>query len=69
MKLSVIPVVVGALGMISKGLKKKRRQELEIIGIIEILQTTELLKSEFREESWRPEAICCHSDSSEGITS
>ena len=59
MKVTVILIVVGALGMISKCLERTP-EELEIRGRIKTIQTTEL-----SEESWRPGETCCHSDSSE----
>ena len=58
----VIPVVVGALGTVSKGVEKKLG-ELKIRGRIKTVQTTALLKSvEYLEESWRSEETCSHSD-------
>ena len=44
MKVTVIPIVVGALGTIPKGLIK-RPEELEIRGQVETIQTTALLIS------------------------
>ena len=44
MKVTVIPVVVGALGTIPEGLVKGV-EDLEIRGQVEIIQTTELLRS------------------------
>ena len=40
MKVTVIPIVVGALGTVSKGLEK-RLKELEISGRIETAENTE----------------------------
>ena len=62
MEVTVIPVVIGALGMIPIGLVK-RMEKLEIRGRTETLQTTVL--PEYWEDHWRPEEIYCHSDSSE----
>ena len=39
----VIPIVIGALGTIPKGLLR-RLEELEIGGQVEIIQTTALLR-------------------------
>ena len=44
MKMTVIPVVVGALGTIPKGLVK-RLENLEIRGKVETIQVTALLRS------------------------
>ena len=44
MKVTVIPIVIGALGTIPKGLVKKLK-ELRIGELAEIIQTTTLLRS------------------------
>ena len=44
MKVTIIPVVIGALGTIIKGLVQ-RLEEMEIIGRVETIQTTEWLRS------------------------
>ena len=44
MRVKVIPIVIGALGTIPKGLEKSL-DELEIRGRIETIQTTALLRS------------------------
>ena len=44
MRVKVVPIVIGALGTIPKGLEKSL-SELEIKGRIETIQTTALLKS------------------------
>ena len=44
MKLTVIAIVIGALGTITKGLIR-RLEALEIRGLIETIQTTALLSS------------------------
>ena len=67
MKVKLIPIVAGALETVSKSVERGGGlEELEISGRIE---TTRLLYCwdlpEYWEESWRPEVICCHSDSSE----
>ena len=45
MRVTVIPVVIGALWTVSKKLDKKRSEKLEIRGRIETIQTTALLRS------------------------
>ena len=44
MKVIVIPIVIGVLGTVTKGLVKGQ-EDLEIRGRVEIIQTTALLKS------------------------
>ena len=44
MKVTVIPIVCGAFGTVQKN-REKRLDKQEIRGRIEIIQTTELLKS------------------------
>ena len=44
MKLTVIPIVIGALGIVTKGLVQGL-EDLEITGRVEIIQTTALLRS------------------------
>ena len=44
MRITVIPVVIGTLGTIPKGLEKGL-EALEIVGRIETIRTTALLKS------------------------
>ena len=43
-KVTVIPIVIGALGVVTKGLVQGLR-ELEIRGRVETIQTTALLRS------------------------
>ena len=63
MKVTVEPVVIGALGTITKGLLKGL-EDLEVGGRIETIQTTALLRTpESGDESWRLEETCCHSNS------
>ena len=62
MKVTVIPIVIGALETILKGLEMGQ-EELEIRGRAENIQTTTLLR--YWVESWRLKKICCHSDTSE----
>ena len=58
MKVTVIPIVVGALGTVPKTLKK-RLEELEIRRRIEatVLRSARILR--------KPEETSCHSNSSE----
>ena len=44
MKVTVIPIVIGALGTVTKGLVKGL-EDLEIKGRVETIQTTLLLRS------------------------
>ena len=43
-KTTVIPIVIGALGTVTKGLIK-RQEDFEIRGCLETIQTTALLRS------------------------
>ena len=52
--MTMIPIVIGAVGTVIDGLVQ---EELEIRGRGETIQITE--------ESWRFEETCCYSDSSE----
>ena len=58
MKVTFIPIIIGAFGTVTKGLKGL--EDLEIRGRVEIIQTTILLIC----ESGRLEETCCHSNSS-----
>ena len=60
--MTVIPIVVGALGTMPKGLLKGL-EDLEIRGHVETIQTTD--RPEYLGESWRLEETCCHSSSGE----
>ena len=64
MRLTIVPIVIGALGTITKGLLKGL-EDLEVGGRVESIQTTALLRTESWDESWRLEETCCHSNSSE----
>ena len=44
MKVSIVPIVIGALGTITKGLLKSL-EDLEVGGRVEIIQMTALLKT------------------------
>ena len=62
MKVTVIPVVIGALGTIPKGLVKGL-EHLEKKGQVETIMTTTLLRS--AKILRRDLETCCHSDSCE----
>ena len=65
MKVTIIPIVIGAFGTITKGLQKGL-EDLEVGGRAETIQTTTLLEQpEYWEGSWRLKETCCHSNSSE----
>ena len=61
MKMTVIPIVIGAHGMIPKGTGKLRNQKMSVHNpdnsMIKIGQNTE-------KEFWRLEGTCCVSNSS-----
>ena len=63
MKVMVIPIVIGVLSTVTKGLVEEL-EDLEIRGWVETIQTTVLI---VWEESWRLET-CCHSDSLEKLS-
>ena len=44
MKVTIIPIVIGAFGMVTKGLLKGLK-DLEVGGRVETIQTTALLKT------------------------
>ena len=62
MKVTIVPIVIGALGTITKGLLKGL-EDLEVSGRVETVQTTAL--RQHWDESWRLEETCCHSNSNE----
>ena len=65
MKVTIVPIVIGAFGTITKGLLKGL-EDLEVGGRVETIQTTALLRTaRIRDESWRLEETCCYSNSSE----
>ena len=65
MQVTIIPIVIGAFGKVTKGLLKALAN-LEVGGRVKTIQTTALLeRPEYWEKSWRLEETCCHSDSSE----
>ena len=63
MKVTIIPIVIGAFGKVTKGLLKGL-EDLEVDGRVETIQATEK-RPEYWEKSWRLEETCCHSISSE----
>ena len=65
MQVTIIPIVIGAFGMVTKGLLKGL-EDLEVGGGVESIKQLHYWKRpEYWEESWRLEETCCHSDSSE----
>ena len=63
MQMTIIPIVIGAFGTVTKGLLK-RLEDLVVGGRVETIQTTTLLRTAWV-ESWRLEETCRHSNSSE----
>ena len=64
MKVTVIPIVTGALGTVLKDFER-RLEELKIKGQIENIQTTEFFRLVIiLRMSWSFEKICYYSDSS-----
>ena len=64
MKVTVIPIAIGALGTVTKRLVQ-RLEDLEIKGRVETIQTIALLRSaKILRESRRLKETCCHSESS-----
>ena len=67
MKVTIVPIVIGALGTITKGLLKGL-EDLEVGGRVETIQTTALLRTaRILRESWKLEEICYHSNSNEKL--
>ena len=65
MKVTIIPIVIGAFGTVTKGLLKGL-DDLEVGGRVETIQTTAYCeRPQYWGESWRLEDTCCHSNSSE----
>ena len=68
MKVTIVPIVIGAFDTITKRLLKGQ-EDLEVGGGVETIQMTALLRTpEYWEESWRLEETCCHSNSSEKLS-
>ena len=64
MQVTIIPIVIGAFGTVTKGLPKGL-ENLEVGGQVETIQTTALLK--MARILRRVLETCCHSDSSEKL--
>ena len=62
MKVTIIPIVIGAFGTVTKGLLKGL-EDLEVRGQVETMQTTALLKT--ARILRRVLETCCHSISCE----
>ena len=62
MKVTIIPIVIGAFGTVTKRLLKGL-EDLEVGGRVENIQTTILLRT--AKILRRVEETCCHSNSSE----
>ena len=65
MKVTIIPIVIGALGTITKGLLKGL-EDLEVGGQVETIQTTALLRT--ARILRRVLETCCNSDSGEKLS-
>ena len=63
MKVTIVPIVIGAFGTITKGLLKDL-EDLEVGGQNDKWEHC-WERPEPRDESWRLEETCCHSNSSE----
>ena len=65
MKVTFIPIVIGAFGTVTKGLLKGL-EDLEVGDRVETTKQQHYWKRpEYWEESWKLEETCCHSISSE----
>ena len=65
MKVMIVPIVIGALGTITKGLLKGQ-EDLEVGGWVETIQTTALLRmARILRQVLETEETCCHSNSRE----
>ena len=65
MEVTLIPIVIGAFGTVTKGLLKGQ-EDLEVEGQVETIQTTAFWEQPvYWEESWRLEETFCLSKSSE----
>ena len=45
MKVTIVPIVIGAFGTITKGFLKARQEDLEVGGRVETIQMTALLRT------------------------
>ena len=61
MQVTIIPIVIGAFRTVTKGLLKGL-EELEVVGRVETIQTTTLLRTARILRTVLE--TCCHSDSS-----
>ena len=65
MKVTIIPIVIGAFGTVTKGLLKGL-EDLEVGGLVETIQTRVLLKTaRILRRVLEIEETCCHSKSGE----
>ena len=65
MKVTIVPIGIDVLGIITKGLLKGL-EDLEVDGRVEAIQTTALLRTaRILRRVWRVEETCCHSNCSE----
>ena len=64
MQVTIIPIVIGAFGTVTKGLLKGL-EDLEVGRRVETIQLHYWERPEYWEESWILEETCCHSESSE----
>ena len=65
MQVTIIPIVIGAFGTVTKGLLKGL-EDMEVAdGGRPSKRQYFWERTEYWEESWRLEETCCHSDSSE----
>ena len=56
MKVTIVPIVIGALGTITKGLLKGL-EDLDVGGRVETIQTTALLRTDTSPEDLRRLAV------------
>ena len=64
MKVTIIPIVIGAFGTVAKGLLKGL-EVLEVGGQVETIKRQHYWdRTEYWEESWGLEETCCLSNSS-----
>ena len=62
-KVTIIPIVIGAFGTVTKGLLKRLENEWRPFKLQHYWE-----QPEYWEESWRLEETCCHSNSSEKLS-
>ena len=67
MKVRIVPLVIGVLGTITKGLLKGL-EDLEVGGQVETIQMTALLRTaRIPRRVWRLGVDCCYSNSVKNI--